>query len=223
MHEAPWKLGDPCYIASTDSGRPCIMPAQVTRISGLPEPHARATSLNSAQLGGPLIEEGYALPTKRAARKEARRIVAERASWLASLLVRIPLKGRSPDFVMPENVPEHGQVVYILDEEKAEVLEVVVGWREFALGRLVLGYDSCPGNPEANMVRINEWWPTGHQAHNVAQERHNKDFAYVSKEEGARRVKEDIDTIWSDAAARLRDPVWKARHMESMREFIANA
>ena len=196
------------------------MPATVVCLSGLPNTHARAMAMNPTRLAGRISEEGTPFSKEQEARNCARCRLAARTSWIAARLTKIPLEGHRPRFESPLSLPEFGQVVYVLDQEAEEVLEVTVGWTGLDFGTWQAGYDSSPGNPEANMVIIREWWSSKECALWGARNRHHKEFAFVSKEEAAKRVDASIEKVWSDAAARLRDPEWNRRNNEAMKSFI---
>lgn len=222
MKAHSWKLGDPCFIVDTEMPMR-VMPAAVVRISGLPCPHASAMALNPERLAGPLDEEGEPFLTEAAARSYARAELAKKTSQMNAYLTRIPLEGYRPTLEPLPGMPDIGQVVYVLDEEACEVLEVTVGWIGLDFGAWQAGYDSSPGNPEANMVRIREWWSSKESALWGARNRYYKEFAFVPKEVAAKRVDDEIEKIWSDAAERMSDPEWNRKHNEGMKMLIKAA
>jgi len=214
LKQQPWSLGDPCFIFAEHLGRMRVMPAVVVRTW---DGQAWGISINLEELGARLSDEGMAYRTKREARAEARGEIARRTSRLAAWLTCIPLAGRRPNFEIPTNLPALGQTVYVLDEEYEAVLEVKVvtcGLSEFSW---LAGYDSSPGNSEANVVRFQDWWPQAAEAHAAARERYGKEYGFMTQAELAGRIDAQTNKVLEDAAARLRDPKWNHDFNEAMR------
>lgn len=218
MRNHSWKLGEQCFIAdlnlSTQPIRARVMPAQVIHVTGR---IATAMSANPERFG-PTFTDGTPYRTVREARAALRAELRKRLGLAASLR-RLPLEGCATHFPVPEGFPSLGQVVYLIDAEHAEVLEVETGFLHLVDGA---GYDEAPGNPEASMRQIREWFADKNRALAVAAERHAKRFAFVTKEEVAARATEAIDKIWDDAAARMKDPTWMAQTRDDMEHFFAD-
>lgn len=220
MSQTKWKLGDACFIVDAESERVQVMPAKIFRISGLPTTCAWACSYVERAFSAPRRHEGEPFPAEKEARKHARALLTKRTSWAAAHLTKIPLAGREPRLPTLVALPDIGQVVYVLDAAAAEVLEVVVGFLGIEFGQVEAGYDESPGNPETSMIRIKEWWQTLEGAQAAARSRYTAPFGLVPKEEVARRANARVDTIWAEAAARLKDPEWNRQHNESVRLFL---
>lgn len=203
MADRTWKLGEPCFIVdmsiSMMHARMRVMPAIITHTaSGF----ARGTSYSPGMAGKQFIEG-----TPFACEKEAREWIAGYVDHITAAAKDAYLEGMQPGWQIPE-APCVGDVIYGIDDEAKEVFEATVGIVRIELGRLEVGYDQSPGNPEASNVRIKEWWRWRSEAMNVARARHNCPIEFVSKEELALRTNKEINKIWSDAEKRLTDPEW---------------
>lgn len=216
MADRTWKLGEPCFIVDMSIGmmhaRMRVMPAIITHIaSGF----ARATSHSPGMAGKQFIEGA-----PYACEKEAREWIAAYVDRITAAAKDAPLEGMQPGWQIPP-APSVGDIIYGIDDEAKEVFEATVGIVRIELGRLEVGYDQSPGNPEASNVKIKEWWRWRGEAMDVARARHNCPIGFVSKEELAARTNKEINKIWSDAKKRLTDPEW-IREMNKGFEMLKN-
>lgn len=226
MEQRKWKLGDQCYIADVNIAqnrmRFRVMPARVMHVAGIDRRVAMAQSVNPRLTS--LLDrwepttEGRPFATQWSAFLHVRRTM-----WKNSISRFTPVRfeGEAPEMKnLSADIPELGQVVYGLDTERQEIFEAQVGYLRYEFGRVNVGYDQSPGNPEASNVRIKQWWPTRAEAETYVHQHHGKSWAFVSKEELARRTDAEIEKIWSDAMERIKSPRFKAQ-MDKLADVLA--
>lgn len=228
MKQQKWLLGDYCYIADVyiAQGRMRfrVMPARVVHIAGITSRAATAQSVNPLpnwlQLGYcEPFTEGKPLATRFSAFAH---VWSEMRKNGISFFTPIRFEGAEPEMNdLPEDIPVLGQVVYGLDIEKREIFEAQIGYLHYKYGKVYVGYDQSPGNPEASHIRIKQWWPTRAAAEiHVRQNHEGEGWTFVSKEELAKRTDAAIDKIWSDAAERAKSPEFKARMNNLVEELL---
>lgn len=222
MEEPKWKLGDPCYVADVniEKGRMRfrVMPACVVHVADRVATAQSTNPFSKSNFGRwEPFTEGRPFPDRRSALVHVLKEMQENG---ISLLTPILAEGEAPQIKnLPANIPTIGEVVYGYDIETREVFEAQIGYLRYEYGRLDVGYDQSPGNPEASNVRIKEWWSTREEAEAHARQHHGGRWTFVSKEELAARVNAEIDKIWSDAAKYHASPEGQAS-MRSMGEFF---
>ncbi len=226
MSQRKWKLGDSCCIADVNiaQGRMHfrVMPARVVHIAGVNGRTATAQSVNPL----PKLQFGYWDPLTEG-RPFANRWSAFVRVWQEmrknsiSLFTPIRFEGEVPEMKnLPADIPELGQVVYGIDTETRELFEAQIGYLHYAYGRLEVGYDQSPNNPEASNVRIQQWWPTRVAAEACVHQTQKEEYTFVSKEELAIRTNAAIDKIWSDAEERIKSPAFKASMGNLVESFM---
>lgn len=216
MERHTWKLGDRCYIADVNIAqgrmRFRVMPARVMHVAGINGRFATAQSVNPRSESPldpwPSATTGCPFASKWSAFRYVRRIMRENG---ISLSVPIQFEGEEPKMgSLSADIPELGQVVYGIDTGKWEIFEAQIGYLRYRFGRVYVGYDESPGNPEASNVRIKQWWPTRAAAEAYAHRHHGGGWTFVSKEELARRTNAAIDKAWSDVLERIKSPEFEA-------------
>lgn len=220
MEQRKWKLGDRCYIADVSIAqnrmRFRVMPARVMHVAGIDRRVATAQSVNprftSLLARWEPTAEGRPFASLWSALLHVRRIMRKNS---ISYFMPVRLEGKALEMKnLPVDIPELGQVVYGLDTERQEIFEAQIGYLRYEFGRVNVGYDQSPGNPEASNIRIRQWWPTRAAAETYVHQHHGKSWAFVSKEELARRTDAEIEKIWSDAMGRIKSPKFKAQMNE---------
>lgn len=228
MEKRQWKLGDPCYVADVyiAQGRMRfrVMPARVVHVAGITGKSSTAQSVNPR----PRMRLGYWEPFTEGSPFASRwsafaHVWREMRKNSISLFMPIQFEGEAPEMKdLPADIPALGQVVYGLDLEMREIFEAQIGYLRYEFGRIDIGYDQSPGNPEASNVRLKQWWPTRAAAEIHVHQNHGEGWTFVSKEDLARRTNAGIDKIWSDATERIKSPEFKAqmgRLAESLKQM----
>ncbi len=225
MEQRKWKLGDGCYIADVNIEqnrmRFRVMPARVVHVAGIGKRVATAQSDNprlKSRIGRWEPDtEGRPFASRWSALMHVRRTMRKNS---ISFFTPVKFEGEAPEMKnLPADIPELGQVVYGLDTERQEIFEAQIGYLRYEFGRVNVGYDQSPRNPEASNVRIKRWWPTRAAAEMYAHQHHDGGWAFVSKEELARRTDAEIEKIWSDAMERIKSPESKAQ-MNELAEIL---
>ncbi|MDR3571886.1 MAG: hypothetical protein P4L81_06920 [Candidatus Pacebacteria bacterium] len=228
MEKCKWKLGDTCYIADVNIAqgrmRFRIMPARVVHVAGITGRTATAQSVNpgpKSLLGRrEPFTEGRPFPNRWSAFAH---VWCEMRLHHISLFVPIRFEGEPPKMeALPADVPELGQVVYGLDTELCEIFEAQIGYLHYEGGKVDVGYDQSPGNPEASNIQIKQWWSTRASAEIHVQQNHGEGWTFVSKEELARRTNAAIDKLWSDATEYIKSPAFQAS-MNNLVELLSQA
>ncbi len=211
-----WKLGELCYIADVHIARAemrfRVMPARVLHVAGVSRTTATAYSANppwrSLHARCEPFTQGCPFPDRWSAFIHVWREMRRNS---ISVFKSIRFEGTAPEMEnLPADVPQLGQIVYGIDIEAQEVFEAQIGYLRYEYGRLEIGYDESPGNPEASNVRIQKWWSSREAAETYMLETYDMQLPFVSKEELATRTDARIDKIWSDALARVKSPEFQA-------------
>lgn len=216
MEQKKWKLGDHCYIADVHIAqsrmRFRIMPARVMHVAGVTGRTATAQSVNPQPKSLLARWEPFTEGCPFASRWSAfAHVWSEMRKNKISLFAPIRFEGEPPEMEkLPADIPELGQVVYGLDIEMREIFEAQIGYLRYEFGRVDVGYDQSPGNPEASNIRIKQWWSTRASAEIHVHQNHGEGWTFVSKEELARGTNTAIDKIWSDASERIKSSAFQA-------------
>jgi len=203
-----WKLGDPCFILDMSVGMTHasmrVMPAIITHVGSTSGTAVIGTSFSTAKFGEQFVE-GRPFVSER----EAREWALGYARRVVEAAQNAPLEGVQPGWNIPEYLPQNGDVVYTLDADKQEILQVAVGMVRLEFGVPQVGYDPSPGNPECSVICMHKWWATRAEAEEHARRQHGETFAFITKEELAARTNAGIEEIFETAKRRLESPEHK--------------
>lgn len=217
-----WKIGEPCFIThisvGTSHAQMRVMPAIVTHVGNVAGTQAVATSFSTDDFGRQLIEgEPYA------SEKEAREYLTGYASRVAKAANDAPLKGMQPGWHIPENIPQNGDTIYVVDVGSKEIIEAKVGIVRLQGHRVEVGYDTSPGNPEASIVKAKQYYTTLAGAKASVKEQYNESYTFVSHTELAERTNKAIEQVFTDAIEHIKSPKFKVGLGELAKELHRDA
>lgn len=206
------RLGDPCFIVDihlNDGLHPHIriLHATITFINNVNGLHMKATSTEPDRQIGPIHTTSSFVFFSE---EEARAWIEARRVTLAQAFNDVKTSGVASPIPHPiTQLPALSQVVYLIDKNAREIQEVRVTAHSYEWWKLEAGYDSCPGNPEADVVPITDWWPTKEAAERAVAAYSDGAFTVVSLQEMYARTDARIESIWASALRRMKQELQK--------------